>query len=170
MRLNRFPRLRALSRDERGTAIVELALVAPVVALLTVGIVDLSRGVTRRMELSEAVHRSLEKAAAQSFKFSVSDTGEVTMDHGAELIDDVVEAAGGEAAGVDEDDVKIETWLECDGDEQPEGTITCDEGETTARYLQIRIDSHYEPTFGSVVSPHADGTFPLWAEAAVRIQ
>ena len=166
-----FQRRGALRRDERGTAIVELALIAPVLALLTVGIVDLSRGVTRRMELSEAVHRTLEKAAAQNFKFSVSTTGAVTMDYEGALIADVVEGAGGEEAGVTEDDVEIVTWLECNGIEETDRTIrTCDPGETTARYLQIRIDSSFTPSFGTVVSPGTDGTVPLWAEAAVRIQ
>ena len=170
MRRDLFPRLRALSSDERGTAIVELAMIAPVLALLTVGIVDLSRGVTRRMELSEAVHRTLEKAAAQNFKFSVKATGEVTMDYEAALIDDVVEGAGGEAQGVTEDDVQILTWLECDGEEQAASVTICPIEETTARYLQIRVDSSFNPSFGTVVSPGTDGTFPLWAEAAVRIQ
>ncbi|MCY7281595.1 MAG: pilus assembly protein, partial [Sphingomonas bacterium] len=31
-------------RADRGTAIIELAIVAPVIALMTVGVVDLSNG------------------------------------------------------------------------------------------------------------------------------
>lgn len=172
--------LRALKSDERGTGIVELALIAPVLALLTVGIIDLSKGITRRAELHQAVHRTLEKAAAKNFAAPAS-SGKPDYSY--------LKSETAKTAGVTEDDVTVEVWLECDGEEQAEYGTTCPPltdppaecadpnppadvkcTPITARYLQVRVDSSFSPSFGAVVSPEADGTFPLWAEAAVRIQ
>ena len=150
---------RRLRGDEQGTAIVELALLAPILALLTVGIVDLSQGVTRRMEISEAVHRTLEMVTSQALRITAANEPDALL----------LKKEAAAAAGVDESDVTISVWLECDGEEQDEVDMLCAASEATARYVQVRIDTSYTPTFGSVVAPEADGTVPLWAEAAVRI-
>jgi len=166
--------------DERGTGLIELAMVAPVLALLTVGIVDLTEGVSRRMELHDAVHRTLEKVAARRFIFTVTN-GEVDTEF--------MKRDSAEAAGVDEDEVTVTAWLECDGVEQPDFDAECPPLSSPdpecsdpvppagakcqpilARYVQVRIDTSYSPTFGKVVTIGSDGTVPLFAEAAVRIQ
>lgn len=170
----------ALGRDERGTGLVELALLAPMLALLTVGIVDLSQGIDRRMELHDAVHRTLEKAAARRFKFEIVDDKVVTTD---------MKADAAEAADVPVSAVTVRAWLECDGVEQPTFTADCPALASPdpacsdpapppsakcvpilARYLEVRIDTTYSPTFGKVVAASADGTVPLFAEGAVRVQ
>jgi len=143
------------------------------------GIIDLSTGYSRRLELTEAVSRTLEKVAAQNFDIPEGSTG-------PDFSRLKADAAAG--AGVDEDDVTITRWLECNGVEQDDFEGTCEKDETTpgcevvepdpdlgcspvmARYVEVRIDTSFEPAFGSVVAPQADGTFPLYAEAAVRIQ
>lgn len=173
--------LRCLARDERGTGLVEMALLAPVLALFTVGIVDLGMGLTRRMELHQAVHRTLEKVAAREFVIETKDDGSLDTAYIKE------DAAAG--AGVEEDEVTVRAWLECDGEEQDNFNDTCAPpagapaacSSTTppasancqaivARYVEVRIDSSYRPTFGRVVPVLEDGTFPLFAEAAVRLQ
>ena len=54
-------RLCQLGRDKRGAAVVELAVVAPMIALLTVGVVDLSNGFSRKLKIEQAAQRSIEK-------------------------------------------------------------------------------------------------------------
>jgi Flp pilus assembly protein TadG len=176
--LNR--RFQAFRRDERGTGLVELAMVTPMLALLTVGIVDLSEGFTRRAQLHDAVHRTLEKVAARRFRLTITGT---TVDTAFMVAD----AAA--AAGVQESDVTVTAWLECDGVQQPTFTSDCPAlanpppacsdptppadtkcAAIQARYIRIRVDASYRPTFGKVVTPATGGTVPLFAEGAVRVQ
>jgi Flp pilus assembly pilin Flp len=171
---------RAIREDERGSGLIELAMLAPVLALLTVGIVDLTQGISRRMELHDAVHRTLEKVAARRFLVLLSD-GEVDTDF--------MRADAAEAAGVPAEAVTIEAWLECDGEEQTSFTGNCPAlpsppadcslpappttakcAADAARYVRVRIDASYKPTFGKVVSTRPDGTVPLSAEGSVRLQ
>ena len=56
----RFP-MQKLLRDTRATAIIELALIAPIVALTVVGIVDLSNAFTRKLGLEQGAQRAIEK-------------------------------------------------------------------------------------------------------------
>jgi Flp pilus assembly pilin Flp len=171
---------RAVREDERGTGLVELAMIAPMLAVLAVGIVDLTQGFNRRMELHDAVHRTLEKVAARRFRVLLSD-GEVDTVF--------MQADAADAAGVPTEAVSVDTWLECDGVEQdsftadcpalsnpppdcslpaPPTTLKC--AADTARYVRIRIDSFYTPTIGKFVSRNSDGTVPLSAEGSVRLQ
>ena len=174
--------LRAFRRDERGTGAIELALLAPLLALLTVGMVDLTEGVSRRTELHDAVHRTLEKVAARRFKLTVTEAG----------VDKAfMKADAAEAAGVGVDDVTVNAWLECDGVHQGDNSFSnecpdldepdegCDdevppEGAKCvailARYIQVRIDTTYSPSFGKIVLGDENGEVPLFAEAAVRVQ
>jgi hypothetical protein len=176
--LRRRP-LSSLRTDERGTSVIELAIVAPVLAFLTMGIVDLSTGYGRRMEITEAVNRTIEKVAAKNFEVP-----------GTAVAPDFtyIKNDAAEAAGVDPDAVTVTRWLECDGEEQDDFNGTCPMDPTRsecqvespdpalgcapviARYLQVRIDTSFKPSFATILAPRPDGTYPLFAEAAVRIQ
>lgn len=177
------PFRRAWSRlrgDERGAGLIEMALFAPFVALLTVGVVDLTEGVTRRAELHQAVHRTMEKVAARRFEIKIVN-GEPDTTY--------IRADAAEAAGVPIEEVSAVAWLECDGVQQPSFTADCPPLASPdptcaypvpppgakcqpilARYVEVRIDTHYRPTFGKVVQGDANGQVPLFAEAAVRVQ
>jgi Flp pilus assembly pilin Flp len=58
-------RLPALRRDERGTALIEFGFLAPFLAMLAMGVIDLSRGLAERFALQQAVNRSLELVQAR---------------------------------------------------------------------------------------------------------
>ena len=51
-------RLVKLAREDRGAAVIELALIAPVLALLIIGVTDISIAYGRKLELEQAVQRS----------------------------------------------------------------------------------------------------------------
>ena len=53
-----FSQLRA---DERGAAVIELAMVAPMLALMTIGVVDLSNAYSRKLALEQGAQRAIEK-------------------------------------------------------------------------------------------------------------
>jgi Flp pilus assembly pilin Flp len=171
-----------LLRDERGTSVIELALLAPVLSLVTMGIIDLSSAYARRMELTEAASRTIEKIAAQDF---VIPETKPPLAPGPDYSLIVRDAA--EGAGVSEDDVEVTRWLECDGVEQTDYNGTCPGAQgrpecelsdppndcfpVMARYVQVRInDSAYQPYFKAILSPGGDGSYTLHAEAALRVQ
>lgn len=152
-RIRRF--IRALAADSRGTSLVEFAAAAPVFALLVVGIGDISRGFSERLALQQAANRTLELAHLG------------TRDPDYNFL--IPEAAT--AAGVPQSQVSLVSWLECDGTRQPfDGT--CNEDEEIARYITLRINSTFRPSFSSIGYPGAlpDGRVPLVAQASLRVQ
>ena len=170
-------RVRALAGDERGTSVIELAFVAPILSLLTMGIVDLSGAYARRMELTQAASRTLERLAADEF--------DVPQDANGEPVYTGLQQDAATAAGVPTSKVTVIGWLECDGVEQADGVESCpadtsaecsvptppaDCEPVMARYVQVRIEDSFDPMFGSILSTRADGTYPLWVEAAMRVE
>jgi Flp pilus assembly protein TadG len=67
-------RLRALREDVRGSTIVELALVAPIFATFVVGMTDLSRGYSLKLQLEQAAQRSIERAMQGAKRLSLYQT------------------------------------------------------------------------------------------------
>ena len=148
----RFFRRSSLAGDERGATIVEFGFLTPVLALFVMGIIDLSRGLSERFTLQQAVNRSLELVQAQP----------VVADEDGELDFSFVKAEAMRSADVPEDQVEVDDWLECDGEEK-DPDETCDAGEDTARYLRVRITDNFEGQFFL-------GTTPMVATGALRIQ
>ena len=144
----------ALARDERGTSLIEFGFVAPFLALLAMGMIDLSRGLAERFALQQAVNRALELVQARP---AVAGAEATDLDYGFAR----TEAAA--AAGVPEEQVTLTRWLECDGVEKTNVTDTCADGEDTARYLRVRIEKDFEGEF------YFD-TIPMTATGALRTQ
>lgn len=151
-----------LSGDERGTSVVELGLLLPLLTILIVNIVDLSMGVSRRFEIHQAVHRTMELAAAANGFPIDPDSGE--YDYSA------LKLHAAAAAGVEEGDVDLRWWLECDGVEQDEYYMQCPAGDPSARYLQIRVEAAYAPVFSISAAGLAGDQINMSAESAVRIE
>ena len=64
----------SLLRNDRGAAVIELALVAPVLALGIIGIVDMSNAYTRKLGLEQGVQRAVEKIANTTENATVEST------------------------------------------------------------------------------------------------
>ena len=146
-------RLRALWRDKRGTAVVELAIVSPMIALLTVGVVDLSNGFGKKLKIEQAAQRSIEKI----MNTSASDTIKNTL---------AAEAAA--QADVPLDNVEVSYRLECDG------AVTeaeeCGEEQETSQWISVTVTDKYVPIFKRYFGSSGDGIYHLSATAGVRIQ
>ena len=54
-------KLRNLCADDRGTALIEMALATPIFAAVLMGMVDLSRAYSERLQLEQATQRAIEK-------------------------------------------------------------------------------------------------------------
>ena len=145
-----------LLRDNQGLAVIELALIAPIFALLTVGIVDLSGGYSEKLKLEQAAQRTIEKA--QQTKVDETMIGTLT-------------AEGAAAAGVLPAAVVIDHWLECNGTRQADYDTICPNGQTYARYLNVKIEKSYSPFFAKRFNgSNANGSYTLTGKAGIRTQ
>ncbi len=135
-----FSFLRRLRRDERGLSVVELGLVAPVLALFIGGMIDLSQGLAQRFAMQQAVNGALQLLLAHP----------VSIDPNAAPDEDpydYVIAHVTQAAGVAESAVEIDEWLQCDEERMAEDVRTCDAGEDTARYVAISVEKPFDGQF-----------------------
>ena len=63
-----------LFSSERGAAVIEMALVAPVLALGVIGIVDVSNAYSRKLALEQGAQRAVEKIMNTTENASVEST------------------------------------------------------------------------------------------------
>lgn len=155
----------SLLRDERGSSLIEMALVLPFLATLTVGMVDVSRGYSAKLQLEQAAQRSIEKAMNGDKETALFQT---------------LQAEAMEAAGVPASAVEVRYWLECNGVSQLQSVATmavdyervCADGVAYARYVSVRIQKTYSPMFRvkRMLGSNADGNFTLTGRAGVRVQ
>ena len=138
MKLAKPSFLRRMARDERGLSVVELGLVAPVLTLFVAGIIDLSMGLAQRFAMQQAVNQSLELVMARPPEI---DLNEDEPDFA------YVKAAAASAAGVTEEQVDLDWWLQCDEERMPEFDDLCDTGQDSARYLSVEVEKPFSGNF-----------------------
>jgi len=150
---------RRLARNERGISIVELAIAAPVLAIMIVGVADLGRGFLQRYSLQQAANRTMELARQGTT--------------GSNYTHLIPEAAA--AANVPLANVTGTQWLECTS-----GATTtikafdsfCDSGQAVARFVRISIWATFTPIFGTAGygNVQSDGTVRIEAMSTLRVQ
>ena len=151
-----FKRMRALLANTSGAAAMEVALIAPILATLTVGVVDLSRGFSMKLQLEQAAQRSIEKVM----------NGQATTSTAAAL---KTEAAT--VAGVAETAVAVDFWLECNGARAGNYNTVCPTGQTYARWMSVAITKSFSPMFATKwAGANADGSYTVVGRTGVRIQ
>ena len=145
--------LKRLRSDERGAAVIELALIAPVLATMTVGVLDLSTAFSRKLALEQAAQRGVEKVMQTTGELKVEDT----MANEAAL-----------AAGVPVSQVTVTFTMTCAGVSTDPNTECADES-TEVRYTELSIWDTFTP-----ISPvrfagmQSDGTYKLTAKQGIR--
>jgi len=143
-----------LKHDRRGVATVELALLAPILATMVIGIVDISSAFGRKLVLEQAAQRAIEKV----MQTTVDTTVDLTI---------VNEASA--AAKVPVSQVSIDFWLECNDAREADYNTECDAGEKEARYIELTIVDKYTPMFPiHFSSVNADGTYHISATSGIR--
>jgi Flp pilus assembly protein TadG len=134
---------RVAARDERGAAVVEFALVLPLLVLFTFGIIEFGRAYSAKIELTAAVREGARAAAIA--KSACADPAKVQ--------ECVEEAVRGAASGIDTGSVTLDTAKTTLCDAVPTPT----NAEVTATY-----PFHYQiPLFG-------EGTWTLHAKGSMR--
>jgi hypothetical protein len=143
-------RMRA-ARD--GTSTIEVAIVAPLVILLMLGVVDLAIGYSRKLALDQAAQRAIGMVRA---------VGATTADPTA------VRSDAAAAAGVPVEQVSVDQWLECDAIRQDANTLMCPDGQQIARYMGVTIAGSYAPIFSALAT--GGQTIALQAQSSARVQ
>jgi Flp pilus assembly protein TadG len=140
-----------LTGEERGTSMIEMAMVAPFLGVLTLGIADYSRGFAQRLALESAAHRTLERAGVGSTQTDYS----------------FLKQEAANAAGVPLTDVTLDNWLECGGTRMTNYDDPCTDGAQQARYIYVKIEKNFTL---SIRLPGQPQTMRLYGDAAVRVQ
>lgn len=155
MRLPFLPRLRRIDGDERGSATIELAIIAPMLAVMITGVIDLSMAYARKLVIEQAAQRALEKVRLTTTVLPV---------------DANLKQEAAAAADVSEDNVTVTYLLKCDGVDQTDYDTDCAATAVETRYLNIEITELYEPVInpGYVGIPNTDGKLPMTIEVGMR--
>ena len=151
---------RQIFADQGGASVIELALVAPIFASMLIGMVDLSRAYSAKLQLEQAAQRSIEKV--QQYQTSSNTFSTLSAEA----------SSAATAAGFTSPVVTVDFWLECDGTRQTDYNTHCSTGQTYGRWLTVDIAATYSPMFASRHWPgaNADGTFTLHGKAGLRTQ
>ena len=146
--------LLCLRRDERGVSAVEFAFLAPILATLILGIIDLSTGLSHRFTLQKAVNRSLEMVQANRV---------ATGPQGGTPNYDFLKQEVATAADVPLGNVTLTKWRECNGVPQSSYEGSCADDVDMARYLQLMVTKDFSGKL--YLKPVV-----LRASSAVRVQ
>jgi Flp pilus assembly protein TadG len=151
-------RLSSFLSERAGNVTIELALMAPILASMLIGLVDLSTAYSDKLRLEQIAQRTIEKVMQQSFK--PADVATLKAE---------AEAGAGQGATAN-----VTYWLECNAVKKTGSAAYaagCADGEQYARYVQVDITKYYTPliihTFGN---SNADGTMTIRGIAGLRFQ
>jgi Flp pilus assembly protein TadG len=153
----------SLARDERGAAIIEMALLLPVLGTVVIGVADISRAYSQKLILEQAAYRAIEKVQQYQSTESTYNT----------LQNDVVSAAADAGfTDVTTSNVTIDYWLECSGVRQTDYDSSCSTSGATARWISIDVTHSFTPMFASNIWPgsNSDGSYTLHGRAYLRTQ
>lgn len=166
---------RDLLRNERGAAIIELALVAPVLALSVVGIVDISNAYSRKLALEQGAQRAIEKIMQTTQDQTVDDT---VKNEAVCQVNGTNSDGTCKTSPITASDVTVTYTLECtnsDGTVETQtnvaSTTDCSASQTQSQYVAVTVNGTYTPMFSIHFGPSAgDGLYHLSATAGMRTQ
>jgi Flp pilus assembly protein TadG len=155
-----------LLANERGAAVIELALIAPMLALMTIGIVDMSNAVARKLRLEQAAQRAIEKVMNTTGDTTVEDT---IRDEAVCQVNGTKSDGTCKSSPITTANVTVTYRLECNGVVTTDND--CPSDQTANEWIQVNVTDSYEPLFPiKFAGIDSDGTYHLSATAGVRIQ
>ena len=155
-----------LWRDNRGAAIIELAIVAPVIALMTVGVVDLSNGFGTKLKVEQAAQRSVEKVMQTTGVTDVETTiaTEAICQFNGTLPNGTCKTAPLTAANV-----TVAHTLYCNN--VLTAAPDCTSGQTESRWIKVTVWTDHRPLFPlHFTGIDANGKYRIQASAGMRTQ
>lgn len=166
-------------KNDRGAAIIELALVAPFLALAMIGVVDMSNAYTRKLALEQGAQRAIEKV----MQTTGTETVENTIKNEAVCQVDGLNTDGScKSTPITASNVTVTYRLECTDsggtmtsqtstDSTTFDGYTCPSGtKTEAKYISVNVTDKYTPIFPIHFASFTggDGTYHLSATAGMR--
>lgn len=154
-------RLRLLRDDERGTAAVELAMVAPVLALAMLGSLDLARAVAAKIALEQAANRAMHLA----------DVVRPTATSGLAYINAQAARDARAALGTEPTVTSAVYIRRCGSLPVARGTTACPAGQTPIRHFEIHVRGTHPSIFVTLAKRWAGptGNVTISAKADVRV-
>lgn len=167
--------------DQRGVAVIELALIAPVFMLVVVGVVDISNAFSNKLALEQGAQRAIEKI----MQTTEDDTVEGTLKSEAVCQVNGINADGTcKTSPITTSNVTVTWRLECvnttsraiastrtSTDPAAFDALTCGATEKEARYIEVRVTNRYTPMFPiHFAAINSDRTYHLSATAGMRTQ
>lgn len=123
--------IRKIAADRRGTAVIETAIVLPVLLMLAFGFVDLGEAFATQM--------SIQQVAQMGADFVVAAGSSVPTD--SQIKSEVASRSGLPASAI-----AIRRAFECNGAPQPSGEGGCPNADDTrVDYLTVSISQAYQP-------------------------
>jgi Flp pilus assembly pilin Flp len=152
--------LARLHGDQRGVSVIELAFIAPLLALFLVGIIDGARAVSAKLTLDQTVYRALEKASV----------GTNQSDYSSILTSEVQNTSGYSSSDV----ITVSQWLECNLN----GTklaydAACAPGQQSTRYIQLKVDRQFMPSYNYgkwFLGAASNGAVTMSSTSTLRMQ
>jgi Flp pilus assembly protein TadG len=157
--------LKQLARDRSGSATIELALCAPFLAMMVIGVSDISMAYGKKLELEQAAQRAMEKV--------MQTTGETTPEDTIKT-EAVCQYNGTDSDGVcltspiTTDNVTVTYSLKCDG-VVTNYSLDCAPSQLEIRYINATVTDNYTPMFDLHFGTESDGTYHLSGQAGVRV-
>jgi Flp pilus assembly protein TadG len=177
-----------LFSNERGAAVIEMALVAPVLALGVIGIVDVSNAYSRKLGLEQGAQRAVEKIMNTTENASVESTlaNEVQCQVNGSTTSTTT--SGGVTTTTTTcntsptQSISVNWRLDCTTGGATTSTSTtsssaydalvaaCTSPSTKAGYVQVTVTDKYSPLFPIHFASFntSDSTYHLAATAGVR--
>ncbi len=150
-------RLNLLARADRGAVTIELALIAPILATMLIGLVDIGTAFSHKLRLEQIANRAIERVQQAGFD-------ETTME--ATLEAEAIAAAGTGSTAA------LTFWRECAGTRATTYLGTCTSGQSTARYVQMEVVKSHTPIIAANFSgaSNTNGTITVRGVAGIRVQ
>jgi Flp pilus assembly protein TadG len=158
--------LQRFRNDENGTSVVELGLVAPILAAFVIGMIDYSKAYSEKLRIEQVAQRSVERAM------------QGMQGNNSTAIFNALAQEAADEAGVNVNAVAVRYWLECNGVSQfttvarmdADYNDPCPNGDHQARYISIRIVSSFRPTLRTNWPGTVNGAFVVSGDAGLRVQ
>lgn len=157
---------------------LELALLAPMLALLTIGLIDMSNAFSRKLALEQGAQRAINKIMQTTELTTVADSLKTEV---CDQVDGVDSAGNCLNAPITNDNVTVGFRFECSNDSGQVTTqtttdadaldnFTCPPGSAEAKYISVSVADKYKPLFPIhfVGYDSRDGAYHISATASLR--
>lgn len=124
-----------LASAREGNALIELAIVMPVLTMMVLGLTDVARAYMLKVHVEQVARTGGEYAVGS--KDRIPEPSEIQ----AQLAND---------SGLPAADITVTRWLECDGIAQGDVQYCANSSEQPAQYISIDVQDTFVPVFGMV--------------------